>query len=459
MNMKILNQKILALIVAPTLLLGFSLNPAHAAAPKAGSKCTKLGAKQSYSGAKFTCTKTGKKLVWKKIVSQPAQKSNSKINLEGFIQLAKAATANTNNQIPTIDDSGAVSIRNVSSNSLKNFVVANSLSKINYLGPTPLAETDSNRIGTMTLATKNQRFVYNSYAAAPPWGAAFDFNTSDPQGRLVVKTSGQSLQNEQNYSWRLVFKNSSGSWKYQSPAGISHSTNGQEYFDEVSLGAPGKYSIHLEFDSKTIFYGIGIADEVTSITSASPNLSPRVIILGDSFVYPVLNEQTPFHVWDAFPGALSWLTGWNVISAGVPGQGYLHPAAGEIYKDRVVRDLLPQNPDVIIFTGSPNDRCRECTYSDQEIATEMGNDVKLLQAANPNVLIILCSPFQSSVQQSDAMRLVAKDLHVAFVDFNKPRLLEPGTNGPNPLVPGHPSKAGSRYIAEQMLKRFTDLVL
>lgn len=49
------------------LLLPISLLPANSATPpKAGSSCTKQGATQTYQGKKYTCTKSGKKLVWDK---------------------------------------------------------------------------------------------------------------------------------------------------------------------------------------------------------------------------------------------------------------------------------------------------------------------------------------------------------------------------------------------------------
>jgi len=54
--------------ILPTLLaflLVASMNPAQAAV-KAGAKCTKAGATASVGGKKYTCIKSGKKLVWNK---------------------------------------------------------------------------------------------------------------------------------------------------------------------------------------------------------------------------------------------------------------------------------------------------------------------------------------------------------------------------------------------------------
>jgi len=56
------------LVVAIVLLLAL-VNPAQAATPKAGAKCSKAGATATASGKKFTCIKSGTKLVWNKGVA------------------------------------------------------------------------------------------------------------------------------------------------------------------------------------------------------------------------------------------------------------------------------------------------------------------------------------------------------------------------------------------------------
>jgi hypothetical protein len=63
------------LALAIVVLLSLS-SPVYAAAPKAGSKCTKAGQTSTSAGIKYTCVKSGKKLVWNKGValkkSEPA---------------------------------------------------------------------------------------------------------------------------------------------------------------------------------------------------------------------------------------------------------------------------------------------------------------------------------------------------------------------------------------------------
>ena len=56
------------LLIAIALLLALAA-PVQAAAPKAGAKCTKAGSTATAAGKKYTCVKTGTKLVWNKGVA------------------------------------------------------------------------------------------------------------------------------------------------------------------------------------------------------------------------------------------------------------------------------------------------------------------------------------------------------------------------------------------------------
>ena len=42
----------------------FAISAMAATPPKPGAICTKVGLTQNYNGMKYTCTKSGKKLVW-----------------------------------------------------------------------------------------------------------------------------------------------------------------------------------------------------------------------------------------------------------------------------------------------------------------------------------------------------------------------------------------------------------
>ena len=477
-------RKSFALLSATAVIIGLTLGMANATAPVVGKKCSKAGLTAKVAGDRFTCTKSGKKLIWKKIFPtvvkaaptpsptqtidpspviiapaaspEPTQipavsETMTPITLSAFVSSAQSAIANPENAIPILDTSNTVQVLEVKKNELPNFLFADTAQKFTFFGPTPLAEKDSSRLHGLSLVSADGHKVYQSDSAIPPWGVGFEFTSSDPKGRFIVETS--ATENSGTYSWRLAFKSATGPWKYQSVNGIAHKNNNEKFFDEITLGQAGKYSIRLEFEAKTTFYGLGLADEAASVTPLIKNPTVRILVLGDSWVWPAFAESGPVHVWDGYPGALSWLSGWNVISAGVRGQGYLAVAAGETYKDRVVRDVIPQHPAVVIFTGSSNDHL----FTDQQIAEEMGRDIQVLQKADPSVLIIVCSPYenggdQKAPGQSKAMKAEANRLGVPYIDFISLPLFDQSNNGQRQLSQGHPTRLGSSYIARALLK-------
>ena len=77
------------LAIAIVLLLALT-TPVQAATPKAGAKCTKAGATATAAGKKFTCVKSGKKLVWNKgvAIKKPTPTSTPKTEPEAKNLLA-----------------------------------------------------------------------------------------------------------------------------------------------------------------------------------------------------------------------------------------------------------------------------------------------------------------------------------------------------------------------------------
>ena len=67
---------------------------AQGATAKAGAKCTKLKSTQTVSGKKFTCIKSGSKLVWDKGVKVPVKstpvvvKKSQKISTLSFMNMS-----------------------------------------------------------------------------------------------------------------------------------------------------------------------------------------------------------------------------------------------------------------------------------------------------------------------------------------------------------------------------------
>jgi len=72
-------------VVAISLCLVFSSTPTNAAAPITGSKCTKVGATASSGGKKYTCVKSGKKLVWDKGVVIPVVTKAPEVEVKSLL--------------------------------------------------------------------------------------------------------------------------------------------------------------------------------------------------------------------------------------------------------------------------------------------------------------------------------------------------------------------------------------
>jgi len=323
------------IILASTL----ALSHAGAASVKSGATCTKSGLTSTVSNVKFTCTKSGKKLVWDKGVAvvkpstptpaaTPTTTAVTKITL---VNSAKRALTNPQLGIPIFAPGNNVSISSVGQQTFSNFVSAVTKGKYTFIGPKPLIEIGSNRSGAVALITQSNQKVYESISAIPPWGVSFNLKTTDPQGRFLVATSAVAINgfgDNSRSTWRLAYKEANGTWRYQSIAGTLHPTDNVKYFDQVSLGAPGNYSIKLEFQSNATFYGVGINDDPTNLTQLQEDKPLNVMIIGDSWTYPIITDSLPYAPWDGYPLALSWLTGWNVMAAGVPGQGIYRKRRG-----------------------------------------------------------------------------------------------------------------------------------
>ena len=88
------------LALAIVLLLSIS-SPVHAAAPKAGSKCTKAGQTSTSAGIKYTCVKSGKKLLWDKGVAlkksepAPAPSAETKVEVKNLLSSDTRITPNS----------------------------------------------------------------------------------------------------------------------------------------------------------------------------------------------------------------------------------------------------------------------------------------------------------------------------------------------------------------------------
>jgi hypothetical protein len=77
------------------LVLSLQLNASATAAIKAGATCTKVNSTKNLSGLKLTCVKSGKKLVWKAVPTEPATPTSFENLLANYKGIPAAAWKST----------------------------------------------------------------------------------------------------------------------------------------------------------------------------------------------------------------------------------------------------------------------------------------------------------------------------------------------------------------------------
>lgn len=143
-------------IIGLSLLLTISLIPANSATPpKAGSICSKQGVTKTYQGKKFTCIKSGKKLVWDKgfpvktgsPTSSPLPQPSSTSIPSATPSVTPAATPSVNSDLSKCSNE----------NIFKRLPVE--LSKISYVAPIGVLAP----VGGSPLPKQHTGFMLNEY--------------------------------------------------------------------------------------------------------------------------------------------------------------------------------------------------------------------------------------------------------------------------------------------------------
>lgn len=223
---------------------------------------------------------------------------------------------------------------------------------------------------------------YPYKTSSSPVAVEFWLDTADATGRFEFLWQGPSSMT----GMRVAIKQADGSWGYvTSAATFSHTS---ALSDMVTLGAPGRYCIRLEFPANAVFSGlyVGPTDSVTA--TANPK---RWIVVGDSFTEPTFDDSGSFVMWDGWVQQLSYMTGLDLWSAGSGGTGYVEPNAGAgrvKFRDRLAQDIFAFNPEGIIWAGGINDQ----PLSGASVAAEALLCFQAAKAAGVKQQIVL-SPF------------------------------------------------------------------
>lgn len=136
------------------------------AAVKAGSACTKVGAKSVSGGKSYTCIKSGKKLVWDKGVVVPVAKPAPSASGKPVVVQAKEGDSCEKMGQQGKDSKGLLECRKFAGNKLKYIRITNNFSPIsNPKSPDPLSLCQIPDMRTETLPSLRQLSI--AYPAKP----------------------------------------------------------------------------------------------------------------------------------------------------------------------------------------------------------------------------------------------------------------------------------------------------
>lgn len=151
-------------IIGLSLLLTISLIPANSATPpKAGSICSKQGVTKTYQGKKFTCIKSGKKLVWDKgFPVKTGSPTSSPLPQPSSTSIPSATPSVTPAVTPSVTPAATPSVNSDLSkcsneNIFKRLPVE--LSKISYVAPIGVLAP----VGGSPLPKQHTGFMLNEY--------------------------------------------------------------------------------------------------------------------------------------------------------------------------------------------------------------------------------------------------------------------------------------------------------
>jgi hypothetical protein len=216
--------------------------------------------------------------------------------------------------------------------------------------------------------------------SASPWAAECDLDIVDATGRFEIQMKPNGTA-----AVRIGVSANGGPMQYVADG--PSILDGTNQFHLVTMGAAGRYRVRLEFNSDARFYGIavGITDTVRAVRPAGK----RLVVVGDSFTEPTVQDTNPKTSNHGWVQRLGLLLGVNAMSCGSGGTGYMNPGSGGRvkFRDRSTDWLSLLSPgDVLMFAGGINDTA----YTAAQVGTEAAACFALCPAG---VELVVLSPF------------------------------------------------------------------
>lgn len=252
-------------------------------------------------------------------------------------------------------------------------------------------------------------------------------------------------------------------------------TAGSSNVLKVDLGSVNVWKIR--FEMATMPFG-GVYTAPGDVVWPTNLVGPRVMGFGDSITDGSAQNQGA--------GQGTWLKRFGRL-AGAPdtwdqsrgSTGYITPGTFATLPDRVLRDVVPYQPDVVFLWAGYNDQTIDPVALEQIKAAAI-YVIDQIQAGVPNVTIIMGgiwqpsgSPTQSPILTNDVLKRVAFQKDLAFVepltglvyDRYENVVFDNGgpwitTNNSSVFIGAdavHPNNAGHQYLANKWFAAYASL--
>lgn len=270
-----------------------------------------------------------------------------------------------------------------------------------------------------------------------------------------------------------------GRWVWRIPRVPSPALTGVRYASIRFHNLPtGRHDIRFYMSNASLFR---INANAGANIWAKPLTGPRVMFVGDSFTEgggQATGVQLGSFLW-RFAHMAGFEDVWN---AGVGGTGYYAVGTSSAtFGDRIVRDIVPNNPDVVFLTGYYND----LSQSGASIASALNAALTNLRAAPSNPMVVVTGAWDPDpalartkfAEFDAAMKPVCVAHNVPFIE---PRTGSAYDGAGNVVLDGattagpwittankaryigadsvHYSDAGSVYIAHRMFAAYSALI-
>ncbi|MFB9678394.1 SGNH/GDSL hydrolase family protein [Streptosporangium vulgare] len=154
----------------------------------------------------------------------------------------------------------------------------------------------------------------------------------------------------------------------------------------------------------------------TALPPASPLPAPLVMIVGDSFTV----GSGPVRAWDGYAARVARELGWQLITAGAAGTGFVNPGrVGRTFQDSFLKELSWRpEPNMLIISGGRNDR----RIGAARIENAAVHLLELVRRRWPHTRIVIVGPIwmtrapRWAYDVREAVLLAADRQEVPFLD-------------------------------------------